>query len=101
MDMRKFHDQSLAALPTWALIQGVESLKKVWEENPEVPPLIKRDYEKDPEKWWADYHHGWGTAIRNHLRDTVCHDDSLPSGNWDDYYVPLVEISVGLREVPR
>lgn len=59
---------------------------------------IRDEYKKDPETWWAMYHHGWGTSIRNGLRTEVCLDDKLPSGNWDDYYIQVVEIFCGLRK---
>lgn len=57
-------------------------------------------------------HHGWGTAIRNLLRDPEYGagilDDDLPFApyeggqsyqNWDDFYTQAVEAAVGLREV--
>jgi hypothetical protein len=59
---------------------------------------IKEEYKKDPKTWWALYHHGWGTAIRNALRDMVCLDKELPSGNWDDYYIQIIEIYLGLHK---
>jgi hypothetical protein len=33
-------------------------------------------------------------GIRNLLRKNVCLDDDLPSGNWDDYYIRLIEKAV-------
>jgi hypothetical protein len=60
---------------------------------------IKEEHKKDPKTWWAFYHHGWGTAVRNALRDKVCLDKELPSGNWDDYYIQIIEIYLGLREL--
>jgi hypothetical protein len=55
-------------------------------------------------------HHGWGTAIRNVLRDEELgagiRDEDLPDApyasglthrNWDDYYVQAVEAALGLR----
>jgi hypothetical protein len=40
-------------------------------------------------------------GVRNALRKYGLKDDLLPEGNWDDYYVPVVEVAVGVREMPR
>lgn len=57
-------------------------------------------------------HHGFGTSIRNLLRDEELgagiKDDDLPKApyengesyqNWDDVYVQAIEAAVGLREI--
>lgn len=75
--------------------KGVRHLKKIL--TLETVEQIKEDYAKDPDTWWAGEHFGWGMMIRNFLRDNVCLDTVLPSQNWDDYYVVLVEIACGLR----
>lgn len=61
-------------------------------------------------KTWSA-HHGWGTGIRNLLRNEEygagISDDELPFApyengsyqNWDDYYCQAVEAAVGLRDV--
>ena len=51
--------------------------------------------------WWTkpEIHNGFGLRVRNMLRDLVCLDDDLPTGNWDDYYSQLVEASIGLRKI--
>jgi hypothetical protein len=43
--------------------------------------------------WWVQdvWHFRGGMAIRNHLRELGYLDDQLPSNNWDDYYIPVVE----------
>lgn len=56
-----------------------------------------RNVANDPD-WFSSYHFHWGMSIRNLLRDVV-KDDSLPASpdgyrNWDDYYVPVVEVAV-------
>ena len=51
----------------------------------------------DPVHWIGLNHHGWGTGIRNLLREKVALDDALPTGNWDDYYVQAIEAAAGLR----
>lgn len=50
--------------------------------------------QENPETWWAESHFGWGMSIRNMFRQTVCLDKDLPSGNWDDYYIGIVEEAV-------
>ena len=39
-------------------------------------------------------HHGWGTWVRNCIRQAGFLDDLTPDGNWDDYYVGLVQLAV-------
>ena len=39
-------------------------------------------------------HHGWGTAVRNLLRQHGLKDNMVGSGNLDDYYVEIVEGAV-------
>lgn len=95
INIQEHHEHKLKELPEWIRDKGVEYLKGLIPDDDKIQ--IKMEYEKDNKTWWAMYHHGWGTAIRNSLRDNVCLDDELPSGNWDDYYVPLVEIACGLR----
>lgn len=38
------------------------------------------------------FHFREGMWIRNELRQNVARDDELPSQNWDDYYMPLLEM---------
>ncbi len=45
-------------------------------------------------------HHWFGMQFRNVLRDGDLLDGVLPSGNWDDYYVQVLEIAIGVRPRP-
>lgn len=45
-------------------------------------------------------HFGWGMALRNGLRAAGFDDTDLPRKNWDEYYVPVVEVAIGLRPMP-
>ena len=83
--------------PVWIVNKSVEELKTILDRN-EIEQ-IKEAHKEDPETWWALYHHGWGTAIRNFLRNNVCKDDELPSGNWDDYYIQVVELVCDVRSI--
>lgn len=53
-------------------------------------------FTKDPELYgFYAFHHAEGMGIRNALRDVIA-DADLPSGNWDDFYVPALEIAAGV-----
>ena len=98
-DIVAFHEQALKDLPLWIITKGVGVLRDTITIN--SGKYIREAYREDPEHWWALSHFTWGMTIRNLLRDKVCLDQELPSRNWDDYYVQLVEIAVGVREVPN
>jgi hypothetical protein len=61
--------------------------------------MVVEDYQKWGERWWleANIHFHWGRAVRNLLRQQGIPDNQLPSGNWDDYYLPLIEVMAGCR----
>lgn len=42
-------------------------------------------------------HFFWGMGVRNMLRDAGLSDDLLPDGNWDDYYIQVIEYTLGLN----
>lgn len=52
---------------------------------------IKIKIKRDPEGWFALYHHGWGTCIRNALREVNYGEKYFGINNLDDIYVELVE----------
>jgi len=45
----------------------------------------------DPKSWFAFYHHGWGTNIRNALRREKLGEEYFGINNLDDIYVELIE----------
>jgi len=53
---------------------------------------------KDPDEWFAMYHRGWGTAIRNLLRHKGFGEKYFGINNLDDIYVELVEDAVKERK---
>ena len=63
----------LKSCPVWIIEKSVEQLKTILTE--EILEQTKNFHKNDPDTWWASYHHGWGTGIRNFLRDKVCLDD--------------------------
>lgn len=48
--------------------------------------------------WFIPYHSYEGMVIRNKFRRSGLLDEMLPSGNWDDYYVQVMECAIGVRE---
>ena len=77
----EFQNDKFEEIPTDILNKAVDLLKS--EINDTTKEKIKEDIRDDPLYWFAPYHFGWGMAIRNLLRDKICSDDKLPSGNWD------------------
>lgn len=49
-------------------------------------------------EWAVSNHTFWGMSIRNNLREAGLTDDMLPDKNWDDYYIQVIEYSLGLRK---
>jgi hypothetical protein len=101
-DWIKYNDDRLAELPQWIVEKSVEAIKKKLLQD-DLEGLIKEYIEK-PGTWWSKYHFWAGMTLRNLLRDNVCLDDKLPKnlpGGWDNYYVPLLEIAIGVREMPE
>lgn len=95
-NISKFHYESMSHLSDEIKTKSVEFLKKHLSQK--VVEEIKQLYKNDKQTWWASEHFGYGMYIRNQLRSNVCPDNELPSGNWDDYYVPLMEATCGLRD---
>jgi len=60
--------------------------------------MIIEAVRKNKYNWSSPYHFQWGMWCRNQFREHVCSDNKLPTGNWDDYYVPLVELALGIRK---
>jgi hypothetical protein len=91
----KTMDEYLKECPDWIVEKAVSYLKTLFTEG--VKEDVARLHKQDHENWWASSHFTWGMKIRSFLRENVCLDDKLPSGNWDDYYIQLVEIACGIR----
>ena len=50
------------------------------------------------DEWPAPIHLWWGMWYRNQLRQHGIEDQSLPTGNLDDYYVRIVEEALPIIE---
>ena len=83
--------------PVWIIEKSVSYLKSIFTES--LINDIIRLYKVNPDSWWAEHHFDWGMRVRNALRDGVCSDSILPSGNWDDYYVQMIELACELRSL--
>jgi hypothetical protein len=90
-----WHQENFEKLPKEISNKAIEFLKTLLSD--EDKNLITESFKDDPDTWWAEQHFHWGMYIRNRLRDGVCTDEKLPSLNWDDYYVILVEKACGLK----
>lgn len=95
---RDYLEQKLMEIPKDVLEGTVQLLKKSVPEK--LKNLLKEIYKKDPDNWMIPYHFGFGMSIRNVIREGGFPDKKLPDGNWDDYYVQVLEIAIGVREMP-
>jgi hypothetical protein len=95
----KTDEEYLLELPEEIKIKSIKFLQEKL--LPEWKDEIIAAYYQNPNEWIYSFYGGhlrWGMGCRNALRDNICLDDKLPSGNWDDYYIQLVEIAAGVRE---
>ena len=94
MSFRQYQNEKLKEMPEEVRNQAVEFLKTLFDQ--ETVKEITEAYKEDPEEWWVGHHFFWGMAVRNALRTKAgLSDDLLPDKNWDDYYVPCVELALG------
>lgn len=98
-ELQEQMNKDLSECPIWIINESISSLKNYFTQD-EIKH-IQQEYKNDPELWWTKnyFHFGWGTHIRNYLRDTVCLDDKLPSSNFDDYYIQFIELVCELRSL--
>lgn len=75
---------------------AVEYLKKLFTE--EVKAAVRLCIAENSQGRWMLSHSAWGVFIRNQLRtEAGITDDLLPSGNWDSYFVEVVEEAVRVQ----
>lgn len=75
---------------------GVAFLKGFILDN--VKKEIRGVIVKDKKGWFALFHHGWGTGIRNALRNASYGEKYFGINNLDDIYVELVEDAVKVNK---
>lgn len=95
LDIIKHHDEALKSLPRDLVLRVVKHIRSRM--TLELADQIRFDHEENQATWWAPIHHTWGMSVRNSIRNNVAIDKVTPSNNWDDYYVPLIELAVGIR----
>lgn len=96
MSLSEWHEKCLQECPQWIVEKSVSFLSRNIPED--VKEQIREEWKNDPEHWATPFHFSYGMFIRNQLRNNVCSDDKLPTGNFDDYYVPFIEIACGIRD---
>jgi len=96
-NMYEYHTKKLNEIPQDFLKESVEYLRNIFIKDNATQSILDA-YNQDNEKWWAESHFHWGMGIRNLLREGGFKDDQLPDQNWDDYYIPVVELAVGIRK---
>ena len=94
---KKYFDEKFDEIPTEIKEDAIEYLKKRLSVE-DVESLRALRSESGESSWSSAFHFGWGMGIRNELRNNVCSDDKLPDKNWDDYYVQLIDVVIGVRE---
>lgn len=88
-------DHKLNELPKALVQKAVDHIRKTLSQQ--MIETIQKTIDKDGLHEWAiPYHMSFGMVIRNQLRkDAKIPDQLLPSGNWDDYYISILEVAVG------
>ena len=102
-DRNQFRADKLAEMPKEVLYKAIETVIGM---DDSFKAHIRGLYLRAKEKvtWFTqdNFHFlGGGMFVRNTLRGAGLPDDLLPSKNWDDYYIPVIEIALGFREAPK
>jgi len=88
-EFREFHEEKYKELNDGVKQRAIRVIRE------EIPTIVQDQIRmailSDPDEWSVPYHFGWGMGVRNLLREKGILDNELPSGNWDDYYVAVVE----------
>lgn len=97
-EFEKYLDEKYNEIPKNFLKKCVKFLQ---DEMPqETKDEIIQAHKEHGVNWIGGSHHFFGMYVRNKLRENGFTDDYLPDQNWDDYYIQVLEASVGLREIP-
>ncbi len=93
-------EQKLYEIPPDMLEGSVDLLRNALPES--LKEFLRKAYHsRKPNEWWfSPYHFSLGMSMRNALRDAGFLDRKLPDKNWDDYYVKVLEIAIGVKENP-
>jgi hypothetical protein len=93
-------DRYIAALPEH-LLRAYLNFLEAWLSD-ELRTYIMDAHAAYGEDWPLKnrFYYQAGMEVRSALIQAGYHEAELPEGTWDDYYVPLLEIVVGLRPNP-
>ena len=80
------------SLPLKKKKKVIKFLKK-WIYKEDIKKL-RTIIKKEPEGWFASYHHFWGMAVRNSLRIAGYGEKYFKINNLDDIYTELVEEAI-------
>ena len=92
----EYYNRKLAEIPADFLKECKDLIDRDFSEELKMEIRSQID-EKGLINWALPHHFGWGMGVRNKFRSHNLLDHSLPSGNWDDYYVIVVEYALGYR----
>ena len=87
--LRQIHEEKWAELSDDVKTKAIAIIQAEFTE--ELKEEIRGMIWNDPNNWIGMHHHGWGTGVRNLLREKGLPDNLTPDGNWDDYYIMVVE----------
>ncbi|MDX2215509.1 MAG: hypothetical protein SFY66_19755 [Oculatellaceae cyanobacterium bins.114] len=95
-ERKQYFEDKFREIPPQVLEQAIavfESLPAEFKTECRVRHAI------EPDNWISCWHLSVGMQLRNLLRQKGLTDDLLPDKNWDDYYVQVLEVSLGLRSL--
>lgn len=82
-------ERGYAELPEEKKIAAMQCINLALPEN--TKQQVREAIAADPENWVAPYHHGWGMAMRNLLREHGLGEDYFGIDNLDCIYTFLIE----------
>ncbi|MBD3882111.1 hypothetical protein IFO70_10110 [Phormidium tenue FACHB-886] len=96
-ERKQYFEEKLREIPPDVLEKAIAVFQTLPQE---FKAECKARHAIEPDDWITCWHLGAGMQLRNMLRDHGLRDDLLPDKNWDDYYIQVLEISLGLRDRP-
>lgn len=91
-------ERKLLETPTDIIAKSLAFLRGAIE--PELQEYMLEVFKEGGPMWFMPQHMGLGLKIRNRLRECVAPDEALPDKNWDDYYIQMIEMVIGVRAIP-
>jgi hypothetical protein len=97
--MDSFHAERFKALPRDIRDRALAVYEKELSESDKE--WTRNEFAEHGDDWWVidRWHFEGGMYARNLLREAGLSDDLLPGGTWDDYYIQLIEVWAGIREI--